>query len=142
MTLRPRFLIALVAMAVAAVALVGLRAAQASADGNDLATVRTVAAKVGTPVASTVSTNCHGDGLIACWSVQGQAKVIAADMQRLVTAAGGIPTTTCDSQQFGTGPASVAKDSCQVIYRKGSHVVAVFIDPAPGTEYSVSLLAS
>ena len=142
MTLRPRFVVALLAIALASVGFVGLRTAHASADGRDLATIRAVAAKVGTPSASIESTGCHGDGLIACWSVQGQANGVASEMQRLVTAAGGTPSITCDSQQFGTGGGVTTRDACQVIYRKGAHVVAVMIDPAPGSDYLVALSAN
>ena len=137
--LRPRFLIALVAIVVSAVSLIGLRAARASVDRHDLSTVRNVAAKVGIPSAATISRDCHGDGLVSCWSVTGQAKAIAAEMQGLVTAAGGTATATCDALPFGTSSGSVLRDECQVTYRQRGHAVAVFINPAPGTNYLVAV---
>jgi len=121
--------VAFVAVLVAVAAALSVTAWQHRADARNLRAAASLAHRLPPPAGATTSSQCHGDGLTACWTAPRTAPDAAQALAMSMRGLGARPVVRCDSMKVGTGPATTTTDECSVIARFGSRAVAAFIGP-------------
>jgi hypothetical protein len=125
--LRPSFVVALVVAVLGAGAALVVPPALARVDASHREHAFDEARAVPAPEGVTTATDCHGDGIVACWqsdqSVDDLTDTLLGSMQRRTDEP---VERTCIPAPVGH--ADTAR-SCFLALRDGDHGVFVFVDP-------------
>jgi hypothetical protein len=129
MRVRGRFVTVLVLVVVAVAGWYSVRTWHHRADERNLRAATAAAHRLHGPGDAVPSAECHGDGLVACWTTPMTTVQAAHALASSMRSLGARPTTKCEQVRVGT-PSSVATfDECSVIARYGSRALAVFVNP-------------
>jgi hypothetical protein len=144
MTVRSRYVAALAVVLCGAGAAVAVPMARSAADRADLRTVLGLARGVPAPAGARPSRECHGEGLVACWRVPGEARAAAEGVAASLRTSGRTPALGCDQVRYLVKAGSVPATECTVSVRVGGRAVTAFVQPAgaTGAEVLVRLHAS
>lgn len=113
--------------AAGALTVAGVHALQHTRNEIDASAARTAAQKVSALPGAHRSRECHGDGLVSCFTVADSVVHAAHAMAWSITAASGHPAVvTCSS--IVAGPAA-GRRTCVVAVRWDNHAVTSFVDP-------------
>lgn len=126
-TVRPVFVGALGIVAVGAAAAVGLTSVAHAHGQADARSATAAAHRVATPVGATPSHDCHGDGLVVCFTINESVIDATTAVNSSVGSAAAKPATvTCSRVAAG---AASGQRSCLVAVRWGAHGVFAFVEP-------------
>jgi hypothetical protein len=124
---RPSFVVALVVVALGAGAALVVPSALARADASRREHAFDEARAVPAPAGTTTATDCHGDGVVACWESDRSVDELVADL--LVSTQGladGPVEQACSPAPVGRASSA---HGCSVALRQGTHGVFVFVYP-------------
>ena len=130
MRVRGGFIVVLLVIVVASVAGATFVSMRHRSDQHNLRAASALAHRLEAPESAVVSHDCHGDGLVACWTSTQQATVLAQSLAAQMRAAGARPEVRCHRVQVGPAGALVLREECSVIARFGSRATAAFVDPS------------
>jgi hypothetical protein len=130
MTVRSRYVAALAVVVCGAGAAMAAPVARAAADRADLRTVLGLARDVPAPAGAVPSRECHGEGLVACWRVPGEARAAAESVAASLRTSGRSPAVDCDPARYLVKGGSVPVTECTVSVRVGGRAVTAFVEPA------------
>jgi hypothetical protein len=129
MRVHGEYIVALVVAVTGAGAYVAVTSAHDRANQHDQRAAQSLAHAIPAPSGAIPSRECHGDGLVACWSSTRSVTATAADLAAVIRTKGARPRVDCNRVTVGSSSAPVAADECSVMARFGAHATAVFVTP-------------
>jgi hypothetical protein len=129
MRVRGGFLVALIAVLVSVCAAVVVVTVRDRANERDARSAAALAHRLPAPAGAAASTECRGDGQVACWTSPQTAPPVARVVADSLRQAGARPQMHCHQAPTSPAPATTVAQWCQVSVLIGSHAVTVFVTP-------------